>query len=126
MRSVQGDIVFLSGDKDSCVIIMNREDYVKKVDDLINDGVNQGVYAFTEDKTHEDLHNFRTFIYNFGKCAFYDALWSNKSQPGRLFCTAKTRKFNDLKLILILRRLPHFCPSILSLYKTRSICCMIP
>ena len=43
---------------------MNREDYAKKVDDLINDGVNQGVYTFTEDKTHEDLHNFRTLIYN--------------------------------------------------------------
>ena len=98
----RGEIVFLSGDKDSCVVIMNREDYIKKVDDLINDGISQGVYEHTDDKTHEDLHNFRTFIYNnFKTCPFYNDLWSNKNQPGRLFCTAKTHKFanvNDITL----------------------------
>ena len=96
------EIVILSGDKDSCVVILNREDYVRKVDDLLEEGISDGVYELTEDKTHEDLENFRSFVSrNFKQCDFYKDIWTSKNQPGRLFCTAKTHKFDDLSLITV-------------------------
>ena len=97
-----GDIVLLSGDKDSCVVILNRGDYIKKVETHIKEGIDQGIYAIAEDKTHEDLENFRAFIYrNFRETSFYNDLWTNRNQPGRLFCTAKTHKFTDLSQITV-------------------------
>ena len=33
------DIVILSGDKDSSIVIMNKKDYNRKIDDMINEGI---------------------------------------------------------------------------------------
>ena len=33
------DIVKLSGDKDSSIVIMNKKDYNRKIDDMINEGI---------------------------------------------------------------------------------------
>ena len=98
----RGDIIILSGDKDSCVVILNREDYIRKVNDLIEEGINDGIYEYTEDKTHEDLENFRSFVSRHFKTSnFYKDIWTCKNQPGRFFCTAKTHKFKDLSLITV-------------------------
>ena len=92
------NIVLLSGDKDSCVVILDKTDYIRKVSELIEKGVSEGVYQYaTDDPTHADLVNFRAFVYRYFKdCSFYDKLWTDKNQPGRLFCTAKTHKYSDL------------------------------
>ena len=33
------DIVILSGDKDNSIVIMNKKDYNRKIDDMINEGI---------------------------------------------------------------------------------------
>ena len=38
------DITILSGDKDSSIVVMNKKDYNRKIDDLINEGIQQGNY----------------------------------------------------------------------------------
>ena len=55
------DIVLLSGDKDSYVVIMNRVDYVKKVNRMINKRKQQVKYEMTTDTTHEDLEKVSMF-----------------------------------------------------------------
>ena len=56
------DIVVLSGDKDSSVVVMNKKDYILKVDNMINEGIQQGKYEWANDKTHEDLEKFQHFL----------------------------------------------------------------
>ena len=88
------DIVVLSGDKDSSVVTMNKQDYINKVNKLIDDGIQAGKYERTTDTTEKDLHNFQTFLYkNFQKHKDYDKLRPKSNQPGRFFATAKTYKF---------------------------------
>ena len=39
-HSIQNnDIVLLAGDKDSSVVVMNKKDYILKVDSMINEGI---------------------------------------------------------------------------------------
>ena len=38
------DIILLSGDKDSSVVILNKVSDKEKINRLINDGINKGVY----------------------------------------------------------------------------------
>ena len=62
------NIAVVSGDKESCVAIMNRSDCFKKMQHMIDEGIENGVYIVTKDKTLEDLKLFRSFLYrNFKK-----------------------------------------------------------
>ena len=98
----KGNIVLLSSDKDSCVVILDKIDSIRKVDDLISEGIRQGVYTYNGYKTHEDLENFCAFLLrNFDKSEFYKDIWICKNQPGRLFCTVKTQKFRNYGEITI-------------------------
>ena len=45
------DLVVLSGDKDSSVVIMQRADYVNKLETMIEEGIANGKYVLTEDNT---------------------------------------------------------------------------
>ena len=56
------DIVLLAGDRASSVVVMNKKDYILKVDNMINEGIQQGKYEWTNDKTHKDLENFPHFL----------------------------------------------------------------
>ena len=35
------DIVVLAADKEFCTVILNKDDYIKKVNDIIDDGIKQ-------------------------------------------------------------------------------------
>ena len=48
----------ISGDKESCVVIMNKSDYQNKIQQMINDGICDGIYKVTVDNTLEDLKDF--------------------------------------------------------------------
>ena len=62
------NIAVVSGDKESCVAIMNRSDCFKKMQHMIDEGIENGVYIVAKDKTLEDLKLFRSFLYrNFKK-----------------------------------------------------------
>ena len=56
------DIVLLNADKESCVIILSKIDYVDKVNKMTQDGITKGVYEVTTDNTHKDLASFQKFL----------------------------------------------------------------
>ena len=59
----KSDIVILRGDKDSSVVIMNRSDYIEKLEGMIEKGVKKSTYKKTEDTTLQDLKKFQDFSY---------------------------------------------------------------
>ena len=62
------NIAAVSGDKESCIVIMNRNDYFKKLQHMIDEGIQNGVFIAAEDRTLENLQLFRSFLYrNFKK-----------------------------------------------------------
>ena len=97
------DLVVISGDKDSCVIILKRGEYDKKSQGLIDEGITNGIYAPTVDTILNDLKKFQDFLSrNFkGKFDRYKDMRPVSNQPGRLYATAKTHKFSSLDEITI-------------------------
>ena len=93
------DIVLLSADKDSSVVILDTTCYKEKINRLINDGKSKGVYVTEEiDNTLTELKPFQNLIYrNFKRHEKYRKTRPTSSQPARLFATAKTHKFTDTK-----------------------------
>ena len=52
-------LAVVPGDKDSCGIIMERADYMVKMQKMIDDGIACGFYTPTTDNTPKDLKTFR-------------------------------------------------------------------
>ena len=96
-------LAVVSGDKDSCVVIMTGEDYNSKLEALLNYGVSKGIYAPTEDTTLRGLKLFQGFLHiNFkDKCDKYEEMRPASHEPGKLYATAKTHKFNFLDDITV-------------------------
>ena len=55
--------VVLKGDKDSSIAIMDKSDYVSKFHRLIEKGIDNSVYAPTNNTTLEDLKFLHNFLY---------------------------------------------------------------
>ena len=91
------DLVVISADKGSCVIL-KRSDYDKKLQSMIDEGITNGIYASTTDSTLSDLKKFQDFLrYNLkDKFTHYKDMRPVSNQPGRLYATTKTHKFNSL------------------------------
>ena len=88
------NVVILPVDKDSSVIIMNRSDYTKKVELMLQQGISEGKYIKTEDDILKELKSFQSFIYrHFKKSAFYRDMMPSSHQLARFFTSAKTHKF---------------------------------
>ena len=47
----------LSGDKYSCVIIMNKQEYI-----MLNEGLKTGIYELSTDTTMQDLEILQSFL----------------------------------------------------------------
>ena len=92
------NIAVLSGDKDSSIAIMQKGDYNQKLQQMIDEGIRNGIYTPTEDNTLNDLRKFQEFLRrNFNdKFARYDDVRPVSNQPGRIYATAKTHRFNSL------------------------------
>ena len=56
------DLVVIPGDKDSCVVILKRGDYDKKLQGMIDEGITNGTYAPTADTILNDLKKFQDFL----------------------------------------------------------------
>ena len=52
----------LSGDKDSSVVIVQRADYVTKLETMTKEGITNGKYVETDDNTLKDLKSFQNFL----------------------------------------------------------------
>ena len=56
-------IVVLAADKETCTVILNKRDYIKKVNKIIEQGMEQGKYIETIDTTQSDIKHFKDFLY---------------------------------------------------------------
>ena len=80
------NLVVISGDKDSCVVILKRSDCDKKLQSMIDEGNTNGTYVPTTDSTLSDLKKFQGFLRrNFkDKFTHYKDMRPVANQPGRL------------------------------------------
>ena len=82
---------------------MNKSDYQNKMQQMINDGIRDGIYKVTVDNTLGDLKTFKSFLYRnfYGKYEHYEKMMPKSNQPGQLYGTAKTHKFNSIEDITL-------------------------
>ena len=77
------------------VVKMNKKDYILKVDNMINEGIQQGKYEWTNDKTHEVMEKFQHFVYRSLKNDPKDSdMTPVSNQPARFSAIAKSHKFD--------------------------------
>ena len=90
-------------DKDSCVAIMTREEYNKKLEAMLNDGIRKGIYVPTEDTTLRDLKLLQDFLRRNFKDKYdkYEEMRPVSHEPGKFYATAKAHKFNSLDAIIV-------------------------
>ena len=94
------NIVILKGNKDSSVVIMDRSDYIQKLEDILEERISKGTYEKTGDTTLRDLKRFHNFLYrNFYNYENYHKMYPHSNQPAKLYGTTKTHKFKDIKEI---------------------------
>ena len=100
------DVVVLKGGKDSLVVMVNKIDYIEKLENMFKEGIEKGTYTLTQDNTITDLNNFKQFLKrNFKGYDKRDDMLPTSNQLARIYASAKTNKFpsvynvniNDLK-----------------------------
>ena len=92
------NIATLSGDKDSSIVIMQKDDCNHKLQQMINEGIRISILTHTGNNTLNDLRRFQDFLRrNFkGKFTRYEDMRPVSNQHGRIYATAKSYKFNSL------------------------------
>ena len=92
------NILVLSVDKESCTVILNKTDYVNKVNAMIDEGISKGEYVETVESTHKDFKDFQDFLHrHFYKTKYYDGMRSISNQPSYSFSTTKMHKFDTME-----------------------------
>ena len=56
------DVVILKGDKDSSIAIMNKTDYITKIETMIEEGIKNRTYVETNDTKMQDFKWFQDFL----------------------------------------------------------------
>ena len=70
---------------------------IKKVEEMINEGAEQGKYEEIEDNILKELESFQSFLYrHFKDTPFNKQMLPSSHQPAKFFASAKTHKFDDL------------------------------
>ena len=92
------DIVLLSGENDSSVVILEKVCYKWRINRLINDGISKGVYIIEENgSTLAELKSFQSFIYrNFKKHEKYKEM---RPTSNHKFTDIKQININDLNFV---------------------------
>ena len=81
---------------------MDKNNYLKKMQEMMGKGIQDGVFAKTEDHILEDLKLFQGFLYrNFSKYEKYNDILPSSNQPVQLYGTAKTNTFDDINDITV-------------------------
>ena len=76
---------------------MNKIDYYNKLKEMINDGIQNGNYKETEDKTLDSLKVFMSLLYqNFKKYEHYEKMLLKSNQLSQHHGAAKTNAFNNI------------------------------
>ena len=55
-------VIVMKGDKDSSVVILNKTDYIEKLENMVKEGIDKRTYTLTEDNTVKDLKNFKQIL----------------------------------------------------------------
>ena len=86
----------------SCVIIMNKQDFVQKLENMCHDDIKRTIYERSIDTKRQDLETFQDLLYrNFKNHTSYDKMRTKSNQPASLYRTGKAYKFNDLDEITV-------------------------
>ena len=106
------NLVVVSGNKESCAVILNKSDYQNKMQQMINDRICDDMYKVTADNTLNDRKTFKSFLSRnfYGKYKHYEKMLPKSNQPGQLYGTAKTHKFSSIEDITLENL--KFCPII--------------
>ena len=95
-------IVILVAHKESCTAILNKSNYIRKVNNIIEEGMQQDKYIETLDTIQSDLKHFQNFLCRYcKKSEHYDQMHPVSNQPGRFFATTKIHKFTSLNDITV-------------------------
>ena len=100
---LEKDVVFMKGYKDSSVVILNKPDYIEKLENMVKEGI-EGTYTLTEDNTIKDLKNFKEFLKlkrNFKGYDKLDDMLPTSNQSARIYASAKTHKFSSVDSVNI-------------------------
>ena len=77
---------------------MDKVDYVTKMEEMIRNGIQKGVYVETEDLTLRDLTHFQDFLYrNFKNKEHYSKMYPTSNQPAQLY---RTEKNINMKILM--------------------------
>ena len=98
------NIAVIQGDKDSCVVVMNKTDYLQKLQQMIEEGIADGTYERTCNTVLSDMKKFNDFLYRHFKKTrpeLYEEMTASAGQPGQLYGSAKTHKFDSVSDISV-------------------------
>ena len=81
---------------------MNKQAYIKKLEDMLHEGIKRGISEWSTDTTKQDVETFQSFLYqNFKNHPSYNKMRQNSNQQARLYSTGKTHKFNNLDEVTV-------------------------
>ena len=93
------NLVVLSGDKESCVVLIGKTDYQDKLQNMVDYGIKIGIYKVAEDNTPKDLKLFKSFLYR--TYEYCEEMLPKYNQPGQRYGTTKTHEFTNIDEITI-------------------------
>ena len=78
------NLVVVSSDKGSCVVLTDKTDYQDKLQTMVDDDIKSVIYKVAEDNTLKDLELLKSFLdRNFRKYEHYDEMLPKSGQPTR-------------------------------------------
>ena len=82
---------------------MQKDDYNDKIQQMIDEGIKNGIYTHTEDNTLNNLRKFQDFLRRNFKDKFvrYEDMRHMSNQPGHIIAAAKRHKLNSLDEIKV-------------------------
>ena len=84
------DVVVMKGDKEFLVIILNKTDYIEKLENMVKEGIDKGADTLAEDNIVKDLKNFKQcFKQNLKGYSKLDDMLPPFNQPARIYATTK-------------------------------------
>ena len=84
-------VCVLSGHKDPCVIIMTKQDYIQKIEGMLDKGIKRETYKGVT------LEIFQSFLYGkYKNHPSFDKIRPKSNQQKRLHAAAKTHKSNGI------------------------------
>ena len=102
------DIVVLAANKESCAVILNRDDYIKKVSHIIDDKIKRGKYVKSIDDICNELKRLQDFPYqHFHKREHYQEIHPRSNKPGRVFAIALIHRFESIRDITLATQVTH-------------------